>query len=156
MTLSCAVGHGGGLRKVSALREACPCGSAPWRNVHAVSDGRVGTASVRHVRAVSLLAGACAAGTPRSDPRRPRKERYGTRSPNGPDARAGKRRDRTDAGHLRDGADTGRSWHEPPHVDRGRLVLRLTLVLAADRLARNAIEAVARILARAADQQMLL
>src|SRR5690606_4086085 len=55
-----------------------------------------------------------------------------------------------------DVAHAERSWHQPPHVDRRRFVLGLALVLAADRAPGDAIEAVARILARAADQEMLL
>src|SRR5690606_3332234 len=49
-----------------------------------------------------------------------------------------------------------RSWHQPPHVHRGRFVLRLALVLAADRAAGDVVEAVTGILARSADQEMLL
>src|SRR5690606_11126812 len=49
-----------------------------------------------------------------------------------------------------------RSRHEPPNVDRRRLVLRFALVLAADREPGHAVEAVAGILAGAADQEVFL
>src|SRR5690606_25592027 len=139
--MRCNLRDGRVRREATPLRQACPCHISLCRSVrgrdaaHAAS--RDGLAAVRQREIWRGHAGISRRTL------RQREMRHGL-------AELLLAAERLDVAHAE------RSWHQPPHVDRRRFVLGLALVLAADRAPGDAIEAVARILAGAADQEMLL